>query len=369
MAAITLTNATISVSAASGSVIGTFNVSGLQVLKTDPKVSYFSVSGKNLIGKWISPPAVGSYNVWVFAVNSPPATFKVTITAAAALPTPASVTLTPASVSVPDNSAAGLSLSQATVKMSDSSTFSGALSLSASPFAAIASGKVVLSRGLTAADDGAKSLVVTATQNSKSASATLALTVTAAGPVISPDGTTSTAPSGASLTTAAGNWTWGPAVSGRPGEYQINLNGAWTGTGILIEAANGGQLYANTASLGWYLWNSGWSQSPGPNPPPRTLILSFSPSSPQVPDNSTVGTVITTVTVKYPDGTPPASVTLTSSDTTFVKVQGMQLVLARAMTPADDGTHSVTITASDGLGALATARLFGGAAGRGDETG
>lgn len=86
-------------------------------------------------------------------------------------------------------------------------------------------------------------------------------------PPISPDGTTSTAPTGAALTTTAGTWTWGSAVGGRPGEYQLNLNGAWSGTAFLMEVANGGQLYVNT-SFGWYLYGAGgWASSS----PPGTL--------------------------------------------------------------------------------------------------
>jgi hypothetical protein len=81
---------------------------------------------------------------------------------------------------------------------------------------------------------------------------------------ISPDGSISLAPSGASLTSTStsGTWTWGPATAASldcPGCYQLNLNGASNGTGNATEAeiANGGQLYAYNPG-GWYLWNGSW---------------------------------------------------------------------------------------------------------------
>jgi hypothetical protein len=83
---------------------------------------------------------------------------------------------------------------------------------------------------------------------------------------VSPDGTTSPAPSGPSLTTAAGTWTWGSAASGRQGEYNISLNGQTNvGAGQLMEVANGGQLYVSTVSNGWWLrQGSGWVSSAAP---------------------------------------------------------------------------------------------------------
>jgi hypothetical protein len=393
MAAITLTNATIADSAASGSVIGTFNVSSLQLLVTDPSHPYFALSGTNLLTHWSAPPPDGTYQIWVYAVGSPPAMFVIKITAATVLPptvqvngtsnpvtvaggaiitataangpgnpldwlgvfavgapsgdatlaswkylsndansapvsgvksgtvhlavstppgkyevrfflnngyaviatsaaitatgiappppppppptaTVQQVTLTPAALSLPDNSAAGISLSTIAVTMSDGSAFAGSLSIATNNMVAISGTKAVLARGLSASDDGAHSVVITATQGGSSANATLSVTVSAFAP------------------------------------------------------------------------------------PPHMLVLSLTAPA-QILDSSPKGTVISTATVKYSDGTTPAAVTLTSSDPTFLAVNGMQLVLARALTSADDGTHHVTITASDGLGLTATMRLFG----------
>jgi hypothetical protein len=103
--------------------------------------------------------------------------------------------------------------------------------------------------------------------------------------------------------------------------------------------------------------------------PARTLVLTLSPVTVSVPDTAPAGTALATATVKYSDGTLPAAVTLTSSDPAFIAIKGMQLVSARALTAADDGAHPMTVTASDGLGVIATARLFGGPAESGAETG
>ncbi len=89
----------------------------------------------------------------------------------------------------------------------------------------------------------------------------------------SPDGTILTAPSSASLTTAAGTWTFGTAQqSGEPGEYQILLNGstnkwpAGQGYAAKLEVANGGRLYTyNSYVNGWWVWSgTGWTGVSGP---------------------------------------------------------------------------------------------------------
>jgi hypothetical protein len=95
-----------------------------------------------------------------------------------------------------------------------------------------------------------------------------------------------------------------------------------------------------------------------PPPPPRTMVMSIAPPSPSIPDNSPAGTVVATATVQYSDGSTPAAVTLTSSDPSFIAVQGMQLVLARSLAVGDDGTKQLSIIASDGAGAAAEMRLF-----------
>jgi hypothetical protein len=127
---------------------------------------------------------VGQYEVRFLPNNS----FTVAATSAAITvqitapppppPVPTSVTLTPASVSLPDNSPAGTPASTAAVAMSDGSAFAGALTIGANNMVALAGSTVALTRALTAADDGAHSFLITATQNAGTASAALALNVT-----------------------------------------------------------------------------------------------------------------------------------------------------------------------------------------------
>jgi hypothetical protein len=104
---------------------------------------------------------------------------------------------------------------------------------------------------------------------------------------VSPDGTTSTAPGGPALTTAAGTWTWGSAA--RTGEYNVNLNGSYSnGVGVLMEVANGGQLYVNTASAGWWLrQGSNWVSSAAPPAPPAGVAGPPGPPGPTGPAGPT----------------------------------------------------------------------------------
>ena len=95
--------------------------------------------------------------------------------------------------------------------------------------------------------------------DSSTGSFTLPSTWKFSGPVftaaVTADGTISKAPSGAPLNTVAGTWTWGAAAAGRPGEYNVQLNGTNNGTGSSMEVAHGGQFYVDTASGQWWVWN------------------------------------------------------------------------------------------------------------------
>jgi hypothetical protein len=93
---------------------------------------------------------------------------------------PTSVTLTPASVSLPDNSPVGTPVSTVAVATSDGSVFAGTLKIGVNTMVALSGSTVALARALTAADDGAHSFLITATENAGTASATLVLNVTAA---------------------------------------------------------------------------------------------------------------------------------------------------------------------------------------------
>jgi hypothetical protein len=79
-------------------------------------------------------------------------------------PIPTAITLSPSSVTIPDNAPAGTLLVTANVTMSDGSQFTGILTTSNTNIFAISGMKIVTARALTSADDGTFSTVITATQ-------------------------------------------------------------------------------------------------------------------------------------------------------------------------------------------------------------
>ena len=122
---------------------------------------------------------------------------------------------------------------------------------------------------------------------------------------VSPDGSVISNDTG-TLTTAAGTWSFGGPAPGRPGEWLILLNGSASNGGVSanLEVANGGQMYALTASGSWWIWQNGsWTQTSAPSAP-ATLTLTFSPQMPSIPDNTPPGTVVATVTAAWSDGSP-----------------------------------------------------------------
>jgi hypothetical protein len=64
------------------------------------------------------------------------------------------------------------------------------------------------------------------------------------------------------------------------------------------------------------------------------------------------GAVLATASVTMSDGSQFAG-TLTTSDTNFFAISGLNVVTARALTSTDDGTHTTTITATQGGQAVA----------------
>ena len=63
-----------------------------------------------------------------------------------------------------------------------------------------------------------------------------------------------------------------------------------------------------------------------------------------IPDNSPPGTIVASVTVTMSPPHTPFSRPLASSDPMFT-FRGMDVVLARALTKADDGLHKTRVTA------------------------
>jgi hypothetical protein len=81
---------------------------------------------------------------------------------------------------------------------------------------------------------------------------------------------------------------------------------------------------------------------------PIPIAITLSPANPTMPDNAPAGTVIATASVTMSDGSQ-FNGSLTSSDTSgFFAISGLNIVTARALTSADDGTHSTVITGSQG---------------------
>jgi hypothetical protein len=82
-------------------------------------------------------------------------------------------------------------------------------------------------------------------------------------------------------------------------------------------------------------------------PPASPTAITLSTPNPTIADNAPAGTLLATATVTMSDGSQFAG-TLTSSDTNFFAISGLNIVTARAFKPTDDGTHSTVITASQG---------------------
>ena len=133
----------------------------------------------------VVPAQAGQYEVRFFPNNSftlGATSAAITVQITAPPPVPTSVTLTRASVSLPDNSPAGTPVSTVAVAMSDGSAFVGTLTIGVNNMVALSGLTVALTRALTSADDGAQSFLITATENAGTASATLVLNVTAVAP-------------------------------------------------------------------------------------------------------------------------------------------------------------------------------------------
>jgi hypothetical protein len=83
-----------------------------------------------------------------------------------------------------------------------------------------------------------------------------------------------------------------------------------------------------------------------PAPPVQPTVITLTPVALSIQDNAPAGTVIAIASVVMSDGSQFTG-TLTSSDP-FFAISGMKIVTARALTAADDGKHTTTITAQQG---------------------
>jgi len=80
---------------------------------------------------------------------------------------------------------------------------------------------------------------------------------------------------------------------------------------------------------------------------PRPISVSLTASTVALSESSPRGTLIATATVTMSDGSPFTG-TLSTSDTDFFAISGLNIVTARALTFQDSGSHTTTITASQG---------------------
>jgi hypothetical protein len=125
---------------------------------------------------------------------------------------------------------------------------------------------------------------------------------------------------------------------------------AWTvtntGNGYTVRNNRTGRYLSIVSNdLAMSSLQTAWTISALPSPSPMAITLA--PASATIPDNAPAGTLIAAATVTMSDGSEFAG-TLTTSDTTFFAISGLNIVTARASTSADQGTHSTVITASQG---------------------
>ena len=170
-------------------------------------------------------------------------------------------------------------------------------------------------------------------------------------PAPSPDGTSVAPGSGLAVYTSDGAWTFGDfAADGINAAVLLNRRPAQGFYGHSLVVDNGGKLYVSGVTV-WWVWQQGQfvqTTAPPSAPKPYPTAITLTPAQSQIPDNSPSGTVVAAATVTTSDGTPFTG-TLTSGDTTgFFAIRGLNIVTARALTSADDGTHATTITAHQG---------------------
>jgi hypothetical protein len=165
---------------------------------------------------------------------------------------------------------------------------------------------------------------------------------------VSPDGTLIKAPTSKKIATAEGAWTLGTTANSN-GDYPLRLNGSAANGGLAVSLQlTNGNLYAFAKADGkyWCRFNGAWVDV-GSMPPVQGVVATkvrVDRTSVKIRDNLPAGTVVAIVTVTM---SPPGATffgALVSSNAMFT-FQGMDVVLARALTKADDGWHKTKITA------------------------
>ena len=161
------------------------------------------------------------------------------------------------------------------------------------------------------------------------------------------------------LTTSEGTWTFGAQASDGVNWY-TQLNGSPNGRGYQMQITNG-NLYAVSKATGyWYIRRNATWVNVGTTAPVEGApypIISFNPQKPTIADNTASGTLVSAINVTMSDNSVfTGTLSITDPKSAF-KISGSKVVTARALTPSDDGTDTVTITAVQN-GAATVARLF-----------
>jgi len=159
---------------------------------------------------------------------------------------------------------------------------------------------------------------------------------------------------------------WAAAAPSGFGSLVVSAGGPYmadNGNGTVTEIATGDAWTVRSSSNGYTVLNNRtgrylsivsnvlamsstqtvWTVSALSAPTPTAMLLT--PASATIPDNASAGTLIATANVTMSDGSQFAGV-LTTSDTNFFAISGMNIVTARAFTSADDGAKSTVITAT-----------------------
>ena len=147
------------------------------------------------------------------------------------------------------------------------------------------------------------------------------------------------------ITTVEGLWTFGTPPDAA-GDYPLLLNGASGGFAADRLQVTNGNLYAKTKagkfSVRWPAGTS-WVAAAAPVEGTAAAAVSLAVVLPQIPDNSPAGTLVATAAVTMTPAGATFTGPLVSSDPLFT-AQGSNIVLSRAVTPADDGTVPPTVT-------------------------
>lgn len=312
-----------------------------------------AISGNKLVlARGLTSADVGAYQWKVAATQNGvtvSGTIPVQITVASPPPTPKSVTFTPSGASLPDNTATGTTVAAISVAMSDGSAFSGSLAASPAGTVAMSGNKLVLARGLTPADDGAHQWGVNARQNGVTVSGTVQVQVTAIPTTVTLTPTAAPLPDNAAAGTVV------DVVSVAMSDGSV-FSGSFAASPAGTVAMSGNQLVLSRALSPADDGAHQWIVSATQNGVTVSGIIqvqitatpsavTFTPTTASLPDNSAAGTTVAAVSVSMSNGSA-FSGTLAASTAGTVATSGNLLVLARGLTPADDGSHQWQVSAT-----------------------